>query len=295
MKKTPNIIQLPKITDFRGNLSFLESQNHIPINIKRAYWIYDVPDGDVIRGGHAFRQQEEFIIALSGSFDVLLDNGKRKKKFHLKRPNFGLYVPAGTWRSMANFSTNSLALVLASTYFDENDYVRDYRNFLTLPELQESNSLDNIETASPVINSDVVFENSSMNDCTITQLEKNHTDKGSITVIENHDFIPFDIERVYYLYDVPGFEERGGHAHKELHQLIIAANGSFDILLDDGNQRKTITLNRPYQGLKIVPGIWRELFNFSAGASCLVLASHKYDENDYIRDKEEFLAIKKNP
>ena len=99
--------------------------------------------------------------------------------------------------------------------------------------------------------------------------------------------------RVYYLYDVPGGEERGGHAHKELSQLIVAASGSFDVVLDDGTTKKTITLNRPYQGLYVVPGIWRELVNFSSGSSCLVLASHKYDESDYIRDYNEFLKYKR--
>lgn len=290
MGKTPHLIQLPKIADIRGNLSFLESRYHVPFRIKRAYWIYDVPGGE-IRGGHAFKEQEEFIIALSGSFDVLLDNGRRKKKFHLNRSYFGLYVPAGRWRSMENFSTNSLALVLASTHFDANDYMRDYTEFLSFQ--QSHTPKENKEKyVSLPVNSDIVFENSTVDDCTTTELEKNHKHKGSITVVENHGFVPFDIERVYYLYDVPGGEVRGGHAHKELHQLIIAANGSFDVVLDDGKEKRSVTLNRPYQGLKIVPGIWRELVNFSSGSNCLVLASHKYDESDYIRDYEEFCGMK---
>jgi dTDP-4-dehydrorhamnose 3,5-epimerase-like enzyme len=98
---------------------------------------------------------------------------------------------------------------------------------------------------------------------------------------------------VYYLYDVPGGEERGGHAHKELYQLIVAAGGSFDVVLDDGKNKRTVTLNRPYQGLYIVPGIWRELINFSSGATCLVMASHKYDESDYIREYELFINFKR--
>lgn len=289
MKKSPKIIQLPKIVDIRGNLSFLEGMNHIPFVIKRAYWIYDVPGGET-RGGHAFKEQEEFIIALSGSFDVVLDNGKRKRRFHLNRSYFGLYVPAGLWRSMDNFSTNSLALVLASTHFDEGDYIRDYQEFLSF-EVSAVNKEDEKRINSHV-DVDVEFENSTVEDCTITELEKNHREKGNITVVENHGFIPFDISRVYYLYDVPGGEERGGHAHKELYQLIIAANGSFDIVLDDGKAKRTITLNRPYQGLKIVPGIWRELVNFSSGSNCLVLASHRYDEDDYIRDYGEFVKKK---
>jgi len=133
---------------------------------------------------------------------------------------------------------------------------------------------------------------SSVYDCTIIEMDKHHSEKGNLTVVENGRTIPFEVNRVYYLYDIPGGESRGGHAHKELKQLVIAASGSFDVILDDGNVKRSITLNRPYQGLLIVPGIWRELINFSAGAVCLVLASHKYDEKDYIRDYSNFLAYK---
>jgi len=122
------IIHLPKIEDSRGNLSFLEGNSHIPFHIKRAYWIYDVPGGQV-RGGHAYKELHEFIIALSGSFDVLLDDGKNKKKFTLNRSYYGLYVPKMIWRSLENFSTNSLALILASDFYSEDDYFRDYNVF----------------------------------------------------------------------------------------------------------------------------------------------------------------------
>lgn len=121
-------IDLPKILDRRGNLTFIEGNRHVPFEIKRTYWIYDVPGGEV-RGGHAFREQEEFIVALSGSFDVLIDNGLTKEVFHLNRSYFGLYVPAGFWRQMLNFSTNSLAMVLASSDYNENDYIRDYDEY----------------------------------------------------------------------------------------------------------------------------------------------------------------------
>ncbi len=126
------IIQLPKILDPRGNLSFLESSNHIPFEIKRTYWIYDVPGGD-FRGGHAFREQNEFIIVLSGSLDVIVYDGEKEKKFSLNRSYYGLFIPKGFWRSMKNFATNTLALVVSSTSFDENDYIRDkeqYKQFL---------------------------------------------------------------------------------------------------------------------------------------------------------------------
>jgi len=130
-------------------------------------------------------------------------------------------------------------------------------------------------------------------DCSVIEMDKHHNDAGNITVIENDDTIPFDVNRVYYLYDVPGGEERGGHAHKALRQLLVAAGGSFDVVLNDGNVKRTITLNRPYHGLLIVPGIWRELNNFSSGAICLVLASRKYEEEDYIREYEDFLKYKR--
>jgi dTDP-4-dehydrorhamnose 3,5-epimerase-like enzyme len=123
------IIQLPKHEDIRGNLSILEGNNHIPFKIKRTYWIYDVPGG-CIRGGHAFNVQDEFIIALSGSFDVIVDDGQNRQTFPLNRSYYGLYVPATLWREMNNFSTNSLALVSSSTLYDENDYVRDYKVFV---------------------------------------------------------------------------------------------------------------------------------------------------------------------
>ena len=134
----------------------------------------------------------------------------------------------------------------------------------------------------------------SVYDCTIIELDKHHHEKGNITVVENNKTIPFDIKRTYYLYDVPGGEARGGHAHQKLSQLIISASGSFTVTLDDGNVKRTFVLNRPYQGLYIVPGIWRVLDDFSSGSVCLVLASHPYEENDYIRDYEAFLIYKKN-
>lgn len=128
------IIQLPKIEDQRGNLSFLESKNHIPFKIKRTYWIYDVPGG-YARGGHAFFEQHEFIIALSGGFDVVVDDGKQKKSFTLNRSYYGLYIPSTLWREMNNFSTNSLAMVSSSTLFSDEDYIRDYDLFLKTKQL----------------------------------------------------------------------------------------------------------------------------------------------------------------
>lgn len=127
--ESPRIIDLPKFLDKRGNLSFIEEFKHIPFKIERTYWIYDVPGGEE-RGGHAYKTNQEFIVALSGSFDVTLDNGIEKVKFSLNRSYYGLYVPEGWWRVMENFSTNSLAMILASTPYSPEDYIRDYNEFL---------------------------------------------------------------------------------------------------------------------------------------------------------------------
>lgn len=130
-------------------------------------------------------------------------------------------------------------------------------------------------------------------DCEVIELDKHHSDrKGNLTVVENGITLPFDVKRVYYLYDVPGGESRGSHAHRELEQLIVAASGSFTVTLDDGKNKKSFFLNRPYQGLYVKPGLWRDLDDFSSGAVCLVLASEVYDSTDYIRDYQEFLNFR---
>lgn len=129
-----------------------------------------------------------------------------------------------------------------------------------------------------------------LQDCRLVDLPKISDPRGNLTFVENNRHIPFTMQRVYYLYDVPGGAERGGHAHKDLHQLIIAMSGSFDILLDDGNDKKVFHLNRSYYGLYVCPMIWREMENFSSGAVCLVLASNFYDESDYYRDYDAFIS-----
>ena len=137
------------------------------------------------------------------------------------------------------------------------------------------------------------MKESSVYDCTMVELNKHHSDqKGNLTVVENNKTVPFPVKRVYYLYDVPGGESRGAHAHQNLKQLIVAASGSFSVTLDDGKVKRTFKLNRPYQGLLVAPGIWRDLYDFSSGAICLVLASELYDAGDYIRDYEEFIQYK---
>lgn len=134
--------------------------------------------------------------------------------------------------------------------------------------------------------------NSNVFECSIIPLSKINSREGNITIVQGNDSIPFSIKRIYYLYDIPCGEARGGHGHKELYQLMVAVSGSFNVLLDDGVNKKIVTLNRPDYGLMIVPGIWRELFEFSSGSVCMVLASRIYEEVDYIREYEEFLKFK---
>jgi len=139
----------------------------------------------------------------------------------------------------------------------------------------------------------ITMNESRVYDCSVIEIDKHHHQKGNISVIENGVTVPFDVKRVYYLYDVPGGESRGAHAHKELYQLIVAASGSFDIVLDDGKLKRTVSINRPFHGLLVVPGIWKNIENFSSGSVCLVLASDGYRADDYIRDYDEFKAFKK--
>lgn len=286
----PQIIQLPKFLDDRGNLSLYESVKELPFDIQRVHWIYDVPGGES-RGGLAYKTTQEFVVAMSGSFDVVVDDGKGKEVFHLNRSYMGVYIPAGTWRALDNFSTNSLALIAASTKYDPNDAIRDYDEFLDFTKATQP-----IPTPTPLAayNRAMSATAFSVSDCTIIELDRHHSQrKGDICVVENSETVPFDVKRVYYLYDVPGGASRGGHAHKNLYQLIVAASGCFTVNLDDGTNKKSITLNRPYQGLLVKPGIWRTLDDFSSGSVCMVLASEKYDPSDYIKDYSEFIEYRK--
>ncbi len=136
------------------------------------------------------------------------------------------------------------------------------------------------------------MEKYKVSDCAIVEFDRHHSDrKGNLTVVENGETLPFNVKRVYYLYDVPGGESRGAHAHKKLEQLIIAASGSFTVTLDDGKCKRSFFLNHPYKGLYVKPGLWRDLNDFSSGAVCLVLASEMYQKEDYIRDYDEFLKF----
>lgn len=284
------IIELPKFLDERGNLSFAENFAQIPFEIKRTYWLYDVPGG-VERGGHAEMRNEELIIALSGAFEIVVDDGCRRKSFVLNRSYFGLYIPKGLWREIREFSTNAVALEFGSIPYDVNDYIRDYETFLAFSksEMPVIKSVENL-IHKPIEASPKLYD---VFDCTMLELDRHHSNrKGNLTVVENGKTLPFDVKRVYYLYDIPGGESRGAHAHKELTQMIVAVSGSFRVTLDDGNVKRSFILNRPYQGLYVKPGIWRDLDDFSAGAVCMVLASEIYKKEDYIRSYDEFIEFR---
>lgn len=292
----PQLIQLPKFLDERGNLSFFENDNQIPFTIRRVHWIYDVPGGEE-RGGLAYKETEEFIVAMSGSFDVLVDDGLQQYHFSLNRSYMGVYVPAGTWRAITNFSTNSVAVIAASTHYDPSDAIRSMEEFRIWKTSSSSNHSS--EVIVPLAGKEIINHKPetkySVYDCGFIELDRHHSQrKGDISVVENGEIVPFDVKRIYYLYDVPGGESRGGHGHKSLQQLIVAVSGSFTVTLDDGKVKRSFTLNRPYQGLLIKPGIWRILDDFSSGSVCLVLASDLYDASDYIRNYNDFKRFCEN-
>lgn len=285
------IIELPKFLDERGNLSFAENLAQIPFEIKRTYWLYDVPGGEN-RGGHAEINNEEVVIAMSGAFDIVVDDGKNRKTFTLNRSYYGLYIPKGLWREIKEFSTNAVALEFGSIPYDVSDYIRNYDVFLELCNVKSP--LESVKITTEVLKKKAPSHKYNVFDCTIVELDKHHSNrKGNLTVVENGKTLPFDVRRVYYLYDVPGGESRGAHAHRELEQLIVAVSGSFKVTVDDGNCKRSFFLNRPYQGLFVKPGLWRDLDDFSSGAVCMVLASEIFKAEDYIRDYTDFIEFRK--
>jgi dTDP-4-dehydrorhamnose 3,5-epimerase-like enzyme len=284
------IIELPKITDPRGNLSFIEAERHIPFRIARTYWIYDIPGGQK-RGSHAFKSQHEVIIALSGCFDVLLDDGKEKRRYTLNRSYKALYIPNMLWRSLENFSTNALCLVLTSEAYREDDYIRNYKDFRKSLQFEKPG-----EPHFPLSgnNADRLPQYNTVFDCSLIEFPVIKNRAGNITPVHGSENIPFDIERVFYIYDIPSGEKRGMHAHKHCHEVLIAASGSFEVELDDGINKKSILLNRPMYGLHIPPGVWATEKEYSSGAVCLALASDIYKPDDYINTYSDFKKYRRH-
>lgn len=263
------LLSLPKITDRRGNLSFFEDGVPVPFNISEVRWTYDIP-GDTSKNIKRYINTDEIIIALSGSYDVSTKSDTDEQTTHLNRAYNGLLLPKGTQKTLDNFSTNSVALTISASN-DTNVSKKAKQDIVT-------NEMYNVY------------------DCHLIEIDKqNAENKGRYSTVKNNVEIPFDIKRIYYLYDVPFGVMRGGHAHKTLNQVLFAVSGSFTVNINDGKVKRSITLNRPNQGLLIKPGIWRTIDNFSSGSVCLVLASEKYNPDDYIRKYNEFIDYRRNP
>lgn len=287
------IVQFPKFLDERGNLSVVESQKQVPFRFRRCYWIYDVPGGE-LRGSHAFKNQHEVIVALSGSFDAVIHDGKKEKRYSLSRSYYGLYLPPMHYRTLDNFSTNSLALVISSTPYEEDDYIWERDEFCRIKSAWTPIPLQYAPDAvSDKVPDIAAVKAATIDDCALLTLPRHSERSGSLTSLENSKDIPFDVKRIFYLYDIPGGENRGGHAHKECQQMLVAASGAFDVKVSDGKNEKIYRLDRPYYGLHVPPGVWAEELNFSSGSICLVLTSHEFDENDYWRDYDKYLKFKK--
>ena len=297
--KTPHLIEIPRIPDARGNLSFIQrGATGVTFDISRTYWIYDVP-ADADRHGRGLQNTAEIIVPLAGAFDVTLDDGHGgTRRYHLDRPYRGLYVPPMRWRVIDNFTTNSVAFVLASTIYDANDYISDYNDFVQKAAYRRDATAISAPCAAAQNTVAVEFaqeadihSTSSVDNCRLIDLPRHIHAHGSLTVAQNDSSIPMEIRRAFYIYDVPADTARGGHSHHRSQQMIIAVGGSFDVTLDDGIQRRTYTLNRPYRALYVTPGIWRTMDNFSSGSVCLVLTDTEYAESDYVRDYDDFKRL----
>lgn len=290
--KIEKLVELSRMNDERGNLSFVEAEEHIPFNIARVYWIYGVTEGYTCQS-HAFRSRHEIIIALSGSFDVALHDGYKERKYTLNQSFKALYVPNMIWRRLENFSANSICLVLSSTLYDESDCIRNFTvykeaivNLCRTPILYEARPSLQIN--------DLETQYNNINDCFLIEFPIIERRMGNVITVNNLQNIPFSIERLFYIYDIPAGAERGMHAHKRCHQILIAAYGSFKVELDDGENKRTITLNNPEIGLYVPPGVWTCEKEYSSGAVCLVLASEKYSADDYINTYSEYLKYRQH-
>lgn len=269
MTENNDTTKLPRIEDPRGNLSFIEhgSSGACPFEIESVGWVYDVPAGavrkDELSGG-----SRQMIVAMSGSFDVTSDN-RAGSSVHLNRSDRAVVTEAGECTTLCNFSTNSVAMILAD------------RSQISAERKENSEDIKSSHITSNVANARIIA------------LPRRRSESGSVTVAENGaDWLPFDIRRVFYLFDVPADAERGGHSHFQARELIVALSGSFDVVLDDGkHEPRRFTLNRPYTALYVPTGLWRTLDSFSGGSVCMVLTSERYSEEDYVREYDRFKKL----
>ncbi len=243
------IIELPKITDKRGNLFFAEIERHIPFHISQVSWVSGVSNQPPKLG-------EEMLIALSGSLDITIE---KDREYMLDQPNKGLYIPVNVQRTIKNTSPDTIYLIISFRLTDRsiapNSFLKEY----------------------------------SVADCSVIKLSA-----SGENIISTNENIPFDMKRIFYISDIPVGEKRGMHAHKFCHEILIAANGSFDVELDDGINKKTVTLDNPAYGLHIPPGIWAVEKEYSQDVVCLVLASDKYDADNYIHTYSDFIKYRRH-
>ena len=256
----PRLVALPQIPEPRGNLTVLEEGVHPPFPIGSVRWFYDVPAGASWKAGES-RLDDALIVALSGSFEVVLGAAPPSVSA-APTPDFR-FRPG--WTGPCTMPRRTRSASSSPPARSPLDRIR----------------LTNTEPAA-------LNRESTIDDCRTITLPHRRDEHGSVTEAVPREGVPFDIPRVYYLYDVPGGARRGGHAHRELEQIVLAVAGAFDLLLDDGRRARSIRLDRAHSGVLIATGIWRELLNFSSGAICLVLASAPYDEADYVRDYDAF-------
>jgi hypothetical protein len=259
------LVSLPQIPEPRGNLTALEELVHLPFRIGCVRWFYDVPAGTSWTAGEP-GLGDALLVALSGSFVAIIDRPD-PWRVPLSRANRGLHLPADVRWKVDDPSTNSVGLVVSAQPNRAHRPASDWSG----------------ETATAALNPE-----STVDDCRPITLPRHQDLGGSTSKVIPQSDIPFDISRVYYLYDVPGGAQRGGHAHRRLQEVLVAVAGSFDVVLKDGRRVRTTRLDRAHSGIHIATGIWRELKNFSSGAVCLVLASAPYDEADYIREYHQF-------
>lgn len=291
--RLPREVSLPKIEDPRGNLSFVQRGVGIDFTPARVYWVYDMPGG-TIRHGRALKNTSEFIIPLSGSMTVrhTSPDGLYADTF-IHEADRGVLLPPMTWRQVDGFSTNAVMTVLASSRYDVRDYFYEKEEYLRADKgiVGSGDTTDEDEAMPAPTDRYLVMK---VGDSHTSMLDVLPHPNGKLVSVEFGNGIDFRPRRVFYLYDVPAGESRGGHAHYQARELIVAVSGAFDVVLDDGVDKITYRLDRPDKGLYIPEGLWRELHSFSGGAVCMVVTSHLYDPDDYIRDYECFIKIKNN-
>ena len=274
--------------DERGQLVVFEEHRDIPFHIKRVYFMYETAEG-IARGKYAHKKLEQILVCIHGSCKIKLDNGREKKVVPLEKPYEGLYVTSGMWCEMFDFSPGAVLMCFASEFYDENDYIRDYEEFLNFVNNKKEVNYAPV-SHKKIISQDFVEKISEYKE--IYLFNSSGDVDGKLISFEERKDIPFSIKRVFFMYDtLNGKIVRGKHAHRDIEQILVCIHGSCKIRFDDGHEKKVYTLDKPSEGLYMPKHLWGEQFDFSDDAVLLVFASDHYDESDYIRDYDEFLKF----